>query len=139
MVDRHVQHFLDTILKHGILGMAQLFLGFNVCNYTTAMAQLNEAASICKMPNLSNLFLLGIEESSSSVLDLVRTFTLQSLGMSNFVIKTEELTQIFLEISPVHIRELNLTDCRNVGCKFDCITNSQFPITSHTHSQEIAI
>ena len=124
VVDRHVDHFVDTIVKHGLLRVSQLFLGFSWRNYTAGITKLYEATS--KMPNLSNLFLLGMQDSSC-VFDLVKALPLASLALSNFVITRDELMQVSSEISRVNLSELNLTDCPNVGGNLSALLSGSFP------------
>ena len=113
VVDEGVDHFLDTVLSHGLLGMTQFFPGFYLRNYTASMTHFIEAVNDQKMPNLSSLRLVGIKHVTCiPVIDLLRTLPLQSLALSNFYVTKDELKQM---ISLVNLRELNLSDCSNVG------------------------
>ena len=113
VVNEGVDHFLDTVLSHGLLGMTQFFPGFYLRNYAASMTHFIEAVNDQKMPNLSSLRSVGFKHVTCiPVIDLLRTLPLQSLALSNFYVTKDELMQM---ISLVNLRELNLSDCSNVG------------------------
>ena len=132
VVDQHVEHFLDTIFKHGTVGMTQFFLSLNLRNYKTVMSQLHEAASNKKMPNLLSLSLMGIEDFSP-LLDLMRTLPLQSMSLSTLHATKYNLTQLCREFLQLNLRELNLSDYPNVKGYLSELFSDSFP-SLHTLS-----
>ena len=130
VVDQEVEHFLETIFKHGFLGMIKVAVGFYFRNYATAMAQLVEEANDHKMSNCSelSLSLLGFEDDTfSPVIKLVRALPLESLALSNFNVTKNELTQMSREISRVKLHELNISSCSNLGGNLSALLSDSFP------------